>query len=105
MSKFKGSKGLFTYSVQKGSKNNCFMAQVFNDKGKSIAEIESTDNPEEATANAKLFSYAPEMLEALQDFINAKDEILKALDYANNMAEDYQYLFYNAEQLIKEATE
>ncbi|OBS12787.1 hypothetical protein ATE49_15495 [Elizabethkingia miricola] len=60
---------------------------------------------EEDKANAVLFSKAPEMLEALQDFINAKNEILKALDYANNMAEDYQYLFDNAEQLIKEATE
>lgn len=92
---FKGTKGLFTYSVQKGSKNNCFMAQVFNDKGKSIAEIESTDNPEEATANAKLFSKAPEMLLEMEKFCNRveKGEVRSVNTYNK------------FKKLIKEATE
>ncbi|MDV3470863.1 hypothetical protein CMU02_08990 [Elizabethkingia anophelis] len=69
-----------------------------------IADISKSPGYEKAKANAKLISKAPEMLQALHDFINAKGEILKALDYANNMAEDYQYLFDNAETLIKQAT-
>ncbi|MDV3555234.1 hypothetical protein CMU75_09025 [Elizabethkingia anophelis] len=97
---FKGTKGLFTYSIQKGSKNNCFMAQVFKCNGDSIAEIESTDDPEEASANAKLFSYAPEMLEMLKV---ARDKFMD-LKHDKNLPE-LQEIQEEIETLIKQATE
>ncbi|HFI4796487.1 TPA: hypothetical protein ACGQK4_002206 [Elizabethkingia anophelis] len=91
---FKGTKGKWEFHESKGLFITTVGAIFRKDKSRL-----------EQRSNAKLISKAPEMLEALQDFFNAKDEILKALDYANSMAEDYQYLFDNAEQLIKEATE
>ena len=53
----------WTYSAQKGTPGHCFQAQVWDEKDQSIAVIESTKNPEDATAIAKLMSEAPEIKE------------------------------------------
>lgn len=88
---FKGTKGKWSYSKQKGIKNHCFQAQVWNENGDSMAIIEPTDNEYEASANALLISKAPEMLEMLQYFVD------------NNMLSVVGEEI--AKQLIKEATE
>lgn len=39
-------------------------------------------------------------IEALQDFVENESEISRHLDYANELAEDYRYLFDNAKTII-----
>ncbi len=63
---FKGTKGKWESSRQKGVPGHCYQAQVFVD-GISMACIEPTDQEEEASANALLISKAPEMLEMLKE--------------------------------------
>lgn len=52
------------YSSQKGVPGHCFVAQVWDDGGNSIAEIGSTDNPEVANSRARLFAASPDLLAA-----------------------------------------
>ncbi|WP_126654092.1 hypothetical protein [Chryseobacterium aureum] len=44
--------------------------------------------------------YEDEMKEMLDELIHVKDDILQALDHANNSAEDYQYLFDKAKSIL-----
>lgn len=55
----------FSSTEQKGPPGHCLVAQVFDANGHSIACIEPTDDPAEATAIAKLFADAPEMQKQL----------------------------------------
>ena len=66
------SKIEWTYSGQKGIPGHCHMAQVWAN-GKNLAEIEPTENEEEATANARLMAAAPDMLEALRAAMRVVD--------------------------------
>lgn len=52
-----------------GTKDHCFMAQVFGPDGKNIADVEPQENPETATANARLMAAAPDLLEALKALV------------------------------------
>jgi hypothetical protein len=65
----------YTFSPQKGAPGHCFVAQVWKPDGTSLVEIESTEDPEEATATARLIADAlnaresgsvAEMVEALR---------------------------------------
>jgi len=81
MSEFKGTKEEWKSEPQRGSKNNCFQAQVFCGN-QSIAVVDSTEDPSESTANAKLIACAPEMLEKLIDiesFATLKPEYRKSI--------------------------
>lgn len=69
MNEFKGTKGKWGYSPQKGNKTRGFQAQVWREDKFSLALIEPTENQEEATANARLIAHAPEMLEMLEQLI------------------------------------
>lgn len=42
----------YTSSVQAGKPGGCFIAQVFGPNGRSVAEIDTTHDPAEATALA-----------------------------------------------------
>lgn len=86
---FKGTKGKWGYSPQKGNKTRGFQAQVWREDKFSLALIEPTENQEEATANALLISKAPEMLEMLKSIV----------DYGGIANCD------NIKQLIKSATQ
>lgn len=55
-----------TYSSQKGTPGHCMVAQVWAD-GRNAAEIEPTDDPDEATAMARMFAAAPDLLAACED--------------------------------------
>ena len=43
----------YTYSAQTGTPGHCFMAQVWKPDGTGLVEIESTQDPEEATTTAR----------------------------------------------------
>ena len=57
----KPTPGPWTFSPQEGGKNHCNVAQVWDANGNSLACIETTDDPAEATANAALIARAPEL--------------------------------------------
>lgn len=69
MNKFKGTKGKWGYSPQKGNKTRGFQAQVWREDKFSLALIEPTENQEEATANAQLIAHAPEMYDEIKESI------------------------------------
>jgi antitoxin component HigA of HigAB toxin-antitoxin module len=53
-------------STQRGTIGHCFCAQVWRPDGLELAHITPTEDEEEASANAKLISAAPDMFEALK---------------------------------------
>ena len=62
------TKRKFTYYPQRGLPRHCHQAQVFDEtNGKSIALIEPTDDEQDATQLALLFSKAPELLRIAKD--------------------------------------
>jgi hypothetical protein len=58
--------GPWDYSEQKGGPGHCFVAQVWDSEGESLAVLDSTIDPAVATANAKLMASSPELLYCLQ---------------------------------------
>lgn len=58
--------GPWTYSGQSGIPKHCFVAQVWRPDGGVLADIEPTEQEEEATANARLIATAPELLAVLE---------------------------------------
>ena len=61
--KFKGTQGEWVATGQSGTPGHCFVAQVFGNAG-PVANIESTEDPAIATANARLIAAAPDLLSA-----------------------------------------
>lgn len=93
MSKFKGTKGLWTIS---------FMGNILDESGKEIVNPEdSRRREEENAANAKLISAAPEMLSLLENIVEYwnGDRNDKAMFDALN------HIIYESEEMIKKATE
>ncbi len=60
----KHAPGPLSFSAQTGPAGHCFIAQVWGPDGCSVAEIVPTEDRVEATAYARLFAAAPELLEA-----------------------------------------
>ena len=74
--KYKGIKGNYHYSPQKGTRGHCFAAQVWSDvEERYVATINSTEDEETANKTAQLFAAAPEMLIALQNIENDNKSI------------------------------
>lgn len=90
---FKGTKGKWHLNLNGGSVNDSYNSCVIDENDNSICNVFYTHD--ENLANALLISKAPEMLETI-------NELLKELRYHgfNNST-----AIYNAERLIKEATE
>ena len=61
------AKSPWTHSTQVGVPAHCFCAQVWDADGVSVATIEPTTDPADATATARLFAAAPDLLEALRE--------------------------------------
>ena len=101
MSKLKITKGNWSFSPQKGTKGYCVQAQIWTtEKEEYVANIKSTENEEEATANAKLIAAAPELLEAL---IQLKNWVIALDDWAGGTSLDPPAEL--AIETIKKATE
>lgn len=113
--KYSGVKGPWSYSKQHGTKEYCFVAQVWDSENHSLAVIETTSDPDVASATALLISKAPEMLEKLRQILNLSENTGRAgctygdteyssLDvvYGYNLA--LEHVKKGIEQLIKEAT-
>lgn len=59
MKEFKGTKGEFSFSPQKGTKGHCLQAQIWSSvQETSVVNIKSTETEEEANSNAKLITDA-----------------------------------------------
>lgn len=58
--------GPWTYEAQDGVGSHCVLAQVFAPDGTAIADIVSTADGEQASANARLMAQAPALVEALE---------------------------------------
>lgn len=58
----KHTPGPWSYSAQTGPAGHCFVAQVWGPDGCSLASVQTTPDPAEATANAALFAAAPKLL-------------------------------------------
>jgi len=102
MSEFKGTKGKWSFSSQKGTKNHCFVAQVWSDKQEYyLATINTTEHEYEANANAKLIACAPEILEILKNILENTDKMVQD----GKPTEAYYQLMNKAEQIVKKATE
>ena len=62
-----------TFSEQKGPPGHCFGAQVWGPDGQSVAVIESTDDPANATSFARLFALSPRLLAFARDIATNYD--------------------------------
>lgn len=71
--------GPWSSSPQNGIPGHCFVAQVWRPDDKSLARIEPTEPPEEASANARLIAAAPEMYELLERIADQCDDYLAPL--------------------------
>ncbi|AQX00458.1 hypothetical protein [Elizabethkingia anophelis] len=107
MSEFKGTKGKLTVREAVGAMGEVLYFSVQH-KGNSIADF--SENPyteiptslDNARANAFLFSKAPEMLSILEKIVEYQDDYFG--DYPKTH-QAFKKIAYEAEQLIKEATE
>lgn len=57
--------GELRFSGQKGQPGHCMVAQVWGPDGRSVAELEPTDDPAVATSYARLFALAPVILDLM----------------------------------------
>lgn len=71
MTEFKGDKGNWTFTRQRGTINHCTRAQIWTDaKEEYVATLGSTKNESEANATVKLMTASKELLE--QHILNIK---------------------------------
>lgn len=81
----------------------CLSAHPHNEPDSEFADRIS-DLQEIQPQISEFLKQRNDMREKLQFFLDSKDEILRALDFANEMADDYRFLFEGLEDLI-ESTE
>ncbi len=93
---FKGTKGKWTPSKQRGKKGHCILAQVFCEE-ESLLILNPKDNEEESSYNSLLISKAPEMLEILKTIVDDFDFV--------NEGKYHNFNIEQARKIIKEATE
>lgn len=71
----------FTYCGQDGKAGGCLVAQVWGPDGKSLATIEPSDDPAEATRLARLFAAAPDLLAELRETADWLDQRAADLEH------------------------
>jgi len=62
-------KGPWSFSPMRGTPGHCTLAQVWDNMGNNLCAIDSRYGEDTSTANAKLISIAPELLDALIDYV------------------------------------
>lgn len=97
MSEFKGTKG--EWDVYVDNDNFC----IKNEKLEAICIISSKAMDNEESANAKLISYAPELLEMVKTLQFELTENIKDLHLKGFPEADFQTC-YEAHELIKKVT-
>lgn len=95
----KFAEGIWGYSPQKGTKGSCSQAQVWVD-GLNMAVVESTDNEDEATANALLMSKAPELLDILKRLCDKLDQV----ELSDDATEEIVPIIAEADEIMLAAT-
>jgi len=99
---FKGTKGSWnkTKTIGKKTDKDAFWKNIISKDGNTICEVKGVHYGipnNETIFNAKLISFAPEMLDMLKELLMDLDEI----DYPTSMNDTV----FRAEQLIKKAIE
>lgn len=94
MTEFKGTKGKWQYTFHESKDRTHEVRRIDSEDGVAICVIR-TNNEQQARANAKLISKAPEMLEMLEMWCIDMEERGRA----------YGDCYTMTKQLIKEATE
>lgn len=81
-----------SFSPQHGPPGHCMLAQVWNEVGDSVAQIEPTEKPECASATAELFVF---LVNHSEDFVRMAEEasflVDRLTDFENssdNLTED-----------------
>lgn len=89
---YKGIKAPWSFSPMVGERNHCFCAQIWDENGLSIAELDTRDS-EIVNETAQLISAAPELLKALCEMVphfrrltNTEQEIYEQAISAINKA-------------------
>jgi hypothetical protein len=96
---FKGTKGKWSFSSQRGTKNHCLQAQIWSDtKEEYVANINSTDEEFEANANAKLIALSPELL---SNFISAIILLKQTTEF--EVLESYRIKVLEFEKVLEKA--
>jgi hypothetical protein len=97
---FKGTKSILTMPCGATSGTNQDRpSNVIYSKGKVLAKFYG-ETPEEATANAKIFSKSLQLLELLNHFVEISDE----LSCPDHLIETFANLYANAFNTIQEST-
>lgn len=81
------TKGPWDYSPQNGKPGHCLVAQVWSPSGESLATIDSTQEPKEATANARYTAEARTLLPLLA---KALSRAYETLDWIATTDEPYK---------------
>lgn len=98
--KFKGTKSILTTPCGATSGTNQDRpSNAIYSKGKVLAKVYG-ETPEEATANAVLFSKSFQLLELLDQFVKISDD----LQCPDHLIETFANLYANAFTIIQEAT-
>lgn len=71
----------FNFSPQKGKPGHCTVAQVWDERGNNLAEIEPSADPAYATMIARLFAKSPRLVELLELVLDTCAEPDLSRDY------------------------
>lgn len=97
--------GPWDYSPQKGSPGHCWTAQVWDSEGESLAVLDSTIDPSEATANAMMMAAAPDLLGAIQGALRISDLWMPGPDCDPEEAKALCLMKKQFDEVVRKATE
>lgn len=61
----------FNFSPQNGTPGHCMVAQVWDERGNNLAEVEPTADPAYATMIARLFAKSPLLVTLVEQLISS----------------------------------
>lgn len=84
----------FNFSPQKGKPGHCMVAQVWDERGNTLAEVEPSADPAYATMICRLFAKSPRLVTLLEQVIEhaAEPELSKDYELFDRARKDAQEL-------------